>query len=792
MRWDFIINDQVKKEIRPFIYDHTKKSWINAAFATPRPLYNLQELLTRADVPVLIVEGEKSVEAGKILFPDYVVVTSSLGANAYKGSDWSILTDRTIIIAPDNDDAGNKYAQNIIKLCQSSLKVKSIEILKPEVLGNYIIKDSQIVNRIGDIPVGYDLADAKAEGWTVELIQQAMSDQRFKPFLVQINIPKLIKDELGTNGEIIELGNKRFLLTKTTLYFELLIEKQNDTDLQTTVQQKWIALCGYIKVTRCVKGTNADYGLTVDIITRRGETTEVFIKNKELMSDKVALELLLDKGLRINNIRSKKDLNLIYDYINLSDAKIKAIGIDKVGWHGNCYIMPYIDNKQNSYIINDGQRQNQAEFVLQCNAINPRQLTKKGTLQSWQEHIGKYCQGNSRLVFSICAALTSTILSKLKEEGFCIHYSGASSIGKSTLLYIASSVWGMGKPSSFRTTDNAAESLCKNSNDGLLLIDELQEIEANALDKLVYMFGNGRGKARARRDGEAKEAIHFTILGLSSGEIGIDTKLGEKNKTATAGQNVRFIEINADAGHGMGIFEDIHGFKDAASFAQYFKTVYSAHCGVVIDQFMQLLVKDFEQIKEHIEFNKKQWLEKFVNKNADGQVHRVADKFALIAAVGEIAVEAGILPFAKFDSITASKKLFDNWVEQRGGTGSFELQSVKDRLLSFIQEERNARLLKADGTDNDKNIKNIAGYIKYNSCGMIEEYWLYSEVFNREIIKSRNTRFFYAKLIEDGFIVPDKDNKHIAQKRTPTKESRKRFIIIPASISSDDESSDYE
>ena len=67
--------------------------------------------------------------------------------------------------------------------------------------------------------------------------------------------------------------------------------------------------------------------------------------------------------------------------------------------------------------------------------------------------------------------------------------------------------------------------------------------------------------------------------------------------------------------------------------------------------------------------------------------------------------------------------------------------------------------MKADGTDNDKNIKNIAGYIKYNSCGMIEEYWLYSEVFNREIVKSRNTRFFYAKLIEDGFIVPDKDGK---------------------------------
>ena len=152
VRWDFIKNDQQKKETRPYIFDIEKDKWISQGYPAPNPLYNLVELTSRPNAPVLIVEGEKTVEAAKQLFPDFVVVTSCWGANATKKTDWSTLENRDIIIAPDNDKAGEDYAKAVINLCQRSGYIKSLKLLMPKILGRYIIEGSSWIERQGDVP----------------------------------------------------------------------------------------------------------------------------------------------------------------------------------------------------------------------------------------------------------------------------------------------------------------------------------------------------------------------------------------------------------------------------------------------------------------------------------------------------------------------------------------------------------------------------------------------------------------------------------------------------------------
>jgi hypothetical protein len=70
---------------------------------------------------------------------------------------------------------------------------------------------------------------------------------------------------------------------------------------------------------------------------------------------------------------------------------------------------------------------------------------------------------------------------------------------------------------------------------------------------------------------------------------------------------------------------------------------------------------------------------------------------------------------------------------------------------------------------------------------MINEFWLYPEFFNREIIQSPNSNFFYKELIRDGFVVPDKDGINNAQRRSLPKLGRTRVIVIPTSILNNDE-----
>lgn len=79
----------------------------------PRPLYGLDRLAARLDVPVLGVEGEKACDAAQALLPGYVAVSWPGGAGAWRHVDWSPLAGRKVLLWPDADDPGIKAMQSI-------------------------------------------------------------------------------------------------------------------------------------------------------------------------------------------------------------------------------------------------------------------------------------------------------------------------------------------------------------------------------------------------------------------------------------------------------------------------------------------------------------------------------------------------------------------------------------------------------------------------------------------------------------------------------------------------------
>ena len=776
VRWDLPDGD---KQFHPYIFCVEKNKWISKGFPESHPLYNLLELIENPEKPVLIVEGEKTVSAAKKLFPNYVAVTSCGGANAANKTDWSVLKGRNIIIAPDNDDAGIKYAEDVLRLCEKIKDIKSVKFLYSQTLGSYIVENSNIIERKEEIPKGYDLADSLAEGWTSELITKAMADERFISFFVARNI------EQTTRGDVTD---SRYELRKDGVFYKIEIKEKGEA-----VNVEWVKLCGYLKATHYIRDNDSNnWALLFELIDQDSKKKKVIIKREQLTADKTILELLLKLGLEIPRIKrfhgSLFTYDLINNYINISKPTTRAIAVDKVGWHGDCYIMPFADDSRNVYFIENVEElktENKEEYILQSNATNPRNLTRKGTLEGWKHNIGKLAVGNNLLMFSCAAALTAPLLKILGEEGCCFHFTGSSSIGKTTALYVASSIWGMGKPSSFRTTDNAAESLCKNSNDGLLLMDELAEIDPSSLDKIAYLFGNGTGKGRSKKNGDAQLITTFRILGLSTGEIGLQAKLTEKGKTTTAGQSVRFIEIAADSGKGFGVFDTLHEFESGRTLSDYFKKE-AENCGIVIDEFMQYIASNFVDVTRLITELNESWLKIYLPEKPDPQVERVAKKFAFVATVGEIAIDAAILPFKKFSISTSCKILFDRWLEQRGGNDSHELQSIIARLKTLTQEGLNSRFLNIDGTDASKNIQKVAGYKKLcdseigNLGTGITEFWIYPAVFKREILQDRNEKIFYKQLIASGYISPDTTMNNATQVKRVAKRSTERFVVVPA------------
>ena len=145
-RWD---RPDGGKEFRPLILEGGR--WQPKGIPEPRPLYNLPELGERPDAPVLVVEGEKTSDAGRELLPAYVLVTSMNGAKAPHLSDWKPLKGREVVVWPDNDIDGQRYARTVAELVLDEGASKARIVQLPE-----------------GLPSKWDLADPVPDGVDVE------------------------------------------------------------------------------------------------------------------------------------------------------------------------------------------------------------------------------------------------------------------------------------------------------------------------------------------------------------------------------------------------------------------------------------------------------------------------------------------------------------------------------------------------------------------------------------------------------------------------------------------------
>jgi putative DNA primase/helicase len=128
-----------------------KLEWRWESWPPKRPLYGLQRLAASPSAPVVICEGEKAADAATRLLSDFVVVTSANGSKSAGKADWSPLRGRAVTTWPDADAAGLEYGRQVAKLA-TAVGALSVAIVSPP----------------QGVAVGWDAADALAEGWTAE------------------------------------------------------------------------------------------------------------------------------------------------------------------------------------------------------------------------------------------------------------------------------------------------------------------------------------------------------------------------------------------------------------------------------------------------------------------------------------------------------------------------------------------------------------------------------------------------------------------------------------------------
>ena len=154
-----------KKQIRPVA--KIGDLWYMAHLPAPRPLYQGEALPPSG--PIYVVEGEKCADAAtaKGLFS----VTSAGGANAATKADWSPLKGRDIVIFPDNDQPGQKYASEVADLVKGvgakSCKIVNLpNLFVGEDIADWLDKGgqaSEIAQLVDQAPYLFEQADQPAQ-----------------------------------------------------------------------------------------------------------------------------------------------------------------------------------------------------------------------------------------------------------------------------------------------------------------------------------------------------------------------------------------------------------------------------------------------------------------------------------------------------------------------------------------------------------------------------------------------------------------------------------------------------
>jgi putative DNA primase/helicase len=104
------------------------------------------------DADVLIVEGEETADAARVLLPQNVDLTWFGGSHAIDSADWTPLQCRSrIILWPDNDAQGKKAMQQVEAILMG-LGVKACTVLVPS---NF----PHTWNLADPIPQGYDVLE---------------------------------------------------------------------------------------------------------------------------------------------------------------------------------------------------------------------------------------------------------------------------------------------------------------------------------------------------------------------------------------------------------------------------------------------------------------------------------------------------------------------------------------------------------------------------------------------------------------------------------------------------------
>jgi putative DNA primase/helicase len=229
-----------------------------------------------------------------------------------------------------------------------------------------------------------------------------------------------------------------------------------------------------------------------------------------------------------------------------------------MGWHGSSFVIGHdvISTDDSERLILSGPI---AQYAAK--------FDQKGSLSGYQSKVLRRASHSSRGMAGIVLALLAPLARIIGLENGGLNIVGPAAIGKTTILRVIGSFYGGGTVpyiESWLMTDNAPATLGFAHCDLPLLLDETDALEpdqtkaGSRLKALVHRLALGQRKAqRHRAFGNDSTLTDFHVIFGSTSEHRLAAFMREGGSKITGGQAARLVDLPADAGRGLKIFEKL-------------------------------------------------------------------------------------------------------------------------------------------------------------------------------------------------------------------------------------------
>jgi putative DNA primase/helicase len=257
--------------------------------------------------------------------------------------------------------------------------------------------------------------------------------------------------------------------------------------------------------------------------------------------------------------------------------------------------------------------------------------------------------------------------------------------------------------------------------------------------------------------------------------------MAEIGKRSKAGQEVRLIDIPADAGAGFGAFEELHGAGSSGVFAEQLRRETEQSYGAPVRRFLELLiaghVADPSGLEELLRSNRNDFLTAELPEGASGQVRSVCGRFALVAAAGNLATAFGLTGWPDDEADRAAAICFHAWLARRGSAGDHDIETGICQVIAFIEAHGSSRF-EAAWEQGAERVINRAGFRRLDDQRRWE-YMVLPQQWRGEVAKGFDASALARAMIERGLIICASDGKAAKPVNVPGHRTTRLYVLAP-------------